>query len=113
MFCPHCNRDIADYSNFCYFCGARQRTNPPSAGKRLMRSPTDVKIAGVCAGMADYFGMDATVVRLIWALVAVAVCIVPAIFAYIVAWIIMPIAPFPVGAAAGAPQAPASGPAVG
>jgi phage shock protein C len=109
MLCPHCNRDIADYSNFCYFCGARQRTNPPSAGKRLMRSATDVKIAGVCGGMADYFGMDPTVVRLIWALVGVAVCIVPAVFAYILAWIIMPVAPWPAPAGAGAPQSPAAG----
>jgi phage shock protein C len=113
MNCPHCNRDIADYSNFCYFCGARQRTNPPMAGKRLMRSATDVKIGGVCAGMADYFQVDPTVFRLIWAIVAIAVCIVPAIFAYILAWVIMPVAPLPFGAPAGAPQAPTAGPAAG
>lgn len=33
--------------------------------KKLTRSKTDVKIAGVCAGVAEYFGWDANIVRLI------------------------------------------------
>ncbi|MBQ7757463.1 MAG: PspC domain-containing protein [Eubacterium sp.] len=36
--------------------------------KKLYRSTSDVKISGVCAGIAEYFGMDATIVRLIWVL---------------------------------------------
>ena len=36
--------------------------------KKLYRSISDVKISGVCAGIAEYFGMDATIVRLIWVL---------------------------------------------
>ena len=34
--------------------------------KRLMRSGRDKKIAGVCAGIADYFNMDHTLVRALW-----------------------------------------------
>jgi len=34
--------------------------------KRLYRSNTDKMIGGVCAGLAKYFGMDPTVVRLIF-----------------------------------------------
>lgn len=37
-------------------------------GKRLTRSMSDRKLCGVCGGIAEYFGMDATIVRVIWAL---------------------------------------------
>ena len=36
--------------------------------KKLYRSRTDKKLAGVCAGVAKYFGIDSTIVRLLWAL---------------------------------------------
>lgn len=36
--------------------------------KRLYRSKTDKKISGVCGGIAEYFAMDATIVRLLWVL---------------------------------------------
>ena len=36
--------------------------------KKLYRSKNNVKISGVCAGIAEYFGIDATIVRLIWVL---------------------------------------------
>ena len=35
--------------------------------KELRRSATDVKICGVCGGIAEYLGVDANGVRLIWA----------------------------------------------
>ena len=38
--------------------------------KRLYRSRTDKKICGVCAGLANYLGLDPTVVRLITVLLA-------------------------------------------
>jgi phage shock protein PspC (stress-responsive transcriptional regulator) len=38
--------------------------SPPSGVRRLYREPEDKRIAGVCAGLGDYFGVDATVVRL-------------------------------------------------
>lgn len=34
--------------------------------KKLLRSKTDVKLCGVCAGMATYVGLDPTLVRLLW-----------------------------------------------
>jgi len=36
--------------------------------KKLYRSKTDKMISGVCGGLAQYFGVDATVVRLVFAL---------------------------------------------
>ena len=40
--------------------------------KRLFRTRKDRRIAGVCGGIADYFGMDATIVRLAWVLGTIA-----------------------------------------
>src|SRR2546429_4226410 len=67
MICPNCRKDIAIGSRFCYNCGAKQPETPPpglspqtGGTKKLMRSSTDKKIAGVCAGLADYFDMDPT-----------------------------------------------------
>jgi len=34
--------------------------------KKLYLSDTDKKIAGVCGGLADYFGIDAMIIRIIW-----------------------------------------------
>ena len=36
--------------------------------KRLYRSRTDKKIAGIAAGMAEYFDIDPTISRVVWAL---------------------------------------------
>jgi phage shock protein C len=100
MLCGQCQREIADYSNFCYFCGARQHRAPagvPRASRRLMRSVVDSKIAGVCGGIAEYLEIDSTLVRLIWVLlVLMPVPLVPALIGYFVAWIVMPLAPLPV-----------------
>lgn len=38
--------------------------------KRLYRTRTDRKLAGVCGGVAEYFNIDPTIVRVIWALLA-------------------------------------------
>jgi len=60
--------------------------------RRLMRSATDRKIAGVCGGLADYLDVDATVVRVVWAILAVVPGgIVFGVLAYLVAWFVMPI----------------------
>ena len=37
-------------------------------GKKLYKSATDKKIAGVCGGIAEYFNVDATLIRLAWVL---------------------------------------------
>jgi phage shock protein C len=96
MNCPKCQRDITEYSNYCYYCGARQQTpqtGAPIVQKRLMRSVTDTKIAGVCGGLAEYMDVDSTVVRLVWVLVTFFTGIVFGIIAYFVAWMVMPLGP--------------------
>src|SRR5437773_74318 len=62
--------------------------------RRLTRSTIDRKIAGVCGGLAEYFNVDATLVRVIWAILTIVPgCIVLGILAYLVAWFIMPDSP--------------------
>ena len=58
--------------------------------KQLMRSGHDKKIAGVCAGIAHYFDMDPTIVRVIWGVLAFGYG--AGIVAYIILWIIAPVA---------------------
>jgi phage shock protein C len=107
MICQNCQRDVADYSSFCPFCGATQHipSNGPSrTSKRLMRSTSDRKIAGVCGGFAEYFDIDSTFVRLIWVLlILLPIPLVPAFLGYFVAWVVMPKAPRYTGAAAQQP----------
>jgi phage shock protein PspC (stress-responsive transcriptional regulator) len=71
-----------------------EATEPAAAaspGRRLMRSVTDKKIAGVCGGLAEYFGVDATPIRLLWAILSI-LCgvIIGGVIAYVIAWIIIP-----------------------
>ena len=58
-------------------------------GKSLTRSDDGV-IAGVCAGLADYFGWEATHVRIAYVLLSVLSAAFPGIAVYIVLWILMP-----------------------
>ena len=58
--------------------------------KQLMRSSRDKKIAGVCAGVAHYFDMDPTIVRVIWGVLAFGYG--AGIVAYIILWMIAPVA---------------------
>ena len=55
--------------------------------KKLYRSKTDRTIAGVCAGVAEYLNIDVTVVRVLWALVAI---FWAGLLAYIVCAIVIP-----------------------
>ena len=65
-----------------------------AGARRLARSTSDRKIAGVCGGLAEYFSLDPTVVRVVWAILAVVPGgIVLGIVAYFVAWFIMPSQP--------------------
>ncbi len=60
--------------------------------KRLYKSPTDKKLAGVCGGIAAYFNIDATLVRLAWVLFSLMGG--SGVLAYIIAALIMPERPY-------------------
>ncbi len=61
--------------------------------KRLYLSMADKKLAGVCGGIAEYFIVDPTVIRLAWIVMTVLTGFVPGMVAYIIAAIVMPQAP--------------------
>ena len=61
--------------------------------KRLYRSKTDRFIGGVAGGMAQYFNLDSSIMRLIF--VAFALFGGPGILVYIIMWIIVPEEPAP------------------
>src|SRR2546422_8371842 len=42
-----------------------------SSPKRLVRKPASGRIAGVCAGIADYLDTDVTLVRLLWVILSI------------------------------------------
>lgn len=56
--------------------------------KRLYKSATDKKLDGVCAGIAEYFNVDPTLIRLAWVLLTCCAC--AGLLAYIVAAIVIP-----------------------
>ena len=57
--------------------------------KKFMRSGKDQKIGGVCAGVANYFDIDPTIVRAIWGVLAF--CYGAGILAYLILWAIAPV----------------------
>ena len=103
MNCTNCQKEIVAGSNFCYNCGAKQPDatapayGPVPARRKLMRSSTDKKIGGVCAGLAEYLDIDPTIVRVVWLLAVL--CAGTGIFAYLVLWTVLPLAPAGVYAA--------------
>jgi phage shock protein PspC (stress-responsive transcriptional regulator) len=59
-------------------------TNP----KRLYRSRTDRKIAGICGGMGQYFGVDPVIFRIIWLLLLLGMG--AGLVVYLVLWLVIP-----------------------
>lgn len=57
--------------------------------KRLYRSVDNQMIAGVCGGIADYLGWDATIVRIAYVLLTI-FTIFSGVLIYIILWLIIP-----------------------
>ena len=57
--------------------------------KKLTRSTTNKTLCGVCGGMAEYFNIDATLVRLAWALITL-FSLGTGLIGYVIAAIIIP-----------------------
>jgi phage shock protein C len=56
--------------------------------RRLYRSHANRRLAGVCGGLAEYFNIDATLVRVLF--ITFAVLGGPGLLAYVLLWIIVP-----------------------
>jgi phage shock protein C len=98
MYCTNCGTQIGDSDKFCRECACetkvgrearRQSASGSETPRRLYRVTSEKRIAGVCAGLARYFEVDVTLVRLL--VVAGSLCSGGlGLLAYIAAWIIMP-----------------------
>jgi phage shock protein C len=63
----------------------------PREPKRLYRSRTDRKLAGVCGGIGEYFGVDPVLIRLL--LIIFTLAGGGGVVAYLIAWLIVPEGP--------------------
>lgn len=92
MFCTKCGIELREQDKFCFECGAVTGRGKPAVprAERLSRPVREGKVAGVCAGFARHFGLDVTLVRIVWLVLMVWPVPLFGLIAYIVAWIVMP-----------------------
>lgn len=57
-------------------------------GKRLYLSNTDKKLAGICGGIAEFFGIDPTIIRVLW--IICSLLFGSGILAYLICWLVIP-----------------------
>lgn len=60
--------------------------------KRFVRIESGKKVAGVCNGLAEYFGLDVTLVRVLFVALVLA-SVGSAILVYIILWVVAPVVP--------------------
>jgi len=66
------------------------RSNIQRNYKRLYRSQTDKKLAGVCGGLAEFLKMDSTLIRIIYIVLLIFTALVPMTIIYAIAWLVIP-----------------------
>jgi phage shock protein C len=62
----------------------------PDLSRTLRRSRGNRMIAGVVAGLASYFNMDATLLRVVYVVVSILSAAFPGILVYLILWFLVP-----------------------
>ncbi len=94
MFCTQCGKQLEAGARFCPSCGTMRESAaaPPFGGVprqgQLVRSRSQRVIAGVCGGLAEHYGWDLTVVRIVMAVTALFSGV--GLVVYVIAWIAIP-----------------------
>ena len=61
--------------------------------KKLYRSANQKMFGGVCGGLAEYFDIDVSLIRLAFVAICLLSAILPMLLFYIIAWIVIPVEP--------------------
>lgn len=85
--CPYCAEPIQDSAVKCRYCGSTLLAS--ALQREWYRSPHGKKIAGVCAGLAETFGIAATPIRIAFVLLTL-FSLGTGFILYIVLWLVMP-----------------------
>jgi phage shock protein C len=89
MYCTKCGVELREDDRFCSRCGNRTTVGEVAETPRiLMLDKRNKKIAGVCAGVARYLGVDVVLVRVLW--LGIALCTGVGFLVYLAAWIVIP-----------------------
>ncbi len=90
--CPYCAEEIRAEAVKCRYCGSYVSSTPLS--RTWYRSRVQRRIAGVCGGLADEFGVSVTILRLAFVL-ATLISWGLGIVVYLALWVVMPYRPGP------------------
>jgi phage shock protein C len=84
--CQRCQREVPAGARFCPACGARVAGAP----RTLRRRREGEKLAGVCAGLAEYFDLDPTLMRVVFLVATLFTGILPGIVLYVILALVIP-----------------------
>ena len=62
----------------------------PDASRPLRRSRTNRQVAGVVGGLAEYFNLDPTLLRVIYVVVSIVSAAFPGLLVYLLLWLLIP-----------------------
>ena len=92
--CPYCTEEILDEAIKCRYCGSM--LDRGGMATEWYRTRENRMVAGVCAGLADHFGVSVTALRLAFVVLTL-VGFLTGIVVYAVLWVIMPVRPEAIG----------------
>jgi phage shock protein C len=87
--CPFCNEEIRVEAIKCKHCGAFLTSGQAGPSAKLTKSNNKM-LAGVCAGIAEHYGFDAALLRILLVLVSLFSAVLPVLIAYVVTAMILP-----------------------